>query len=70
MYIGVTQNNGYVVHDYVVTGNTIEEVVEKMKKLFTEMDIIDEFDEDRITFYSAKELNVKKRVEYVILNDE
>ena len=70
MYIGVTQNNGYVVHDYVATGDTIAEVVEKMKNQFTELDIIDEFDEEEITFYSAKELNVKKRVEYVILPDE
>lgn len=70
MYIGVTQNNGYVVHDYVATGYTIAEVVEKMKKLFTETGIIDEFDEEEITFYSAKELNVKKLIEYVILHDE
>jgi len=69
MYIGVTQNNGYVVRDYVATGYTIAEVVEKMKKLFTETGIIDEFDEEEITFYSAKELNVKRLIEYVIIHE-
>lgn len=69
MYIGVTQNNGYVVHDYVAIGDTIAEVVGKMKNQFTALDIIDEFDEEEITFYSAKELNVKRLIEYVIIHE-
>lgn len=67
MYVGVIQNKGYVVHNYAVTGDTIAEVVENMRTYFINLDIIDEFEEDNITFYSTKELIVQKRVEYVII---
>lgn len=66
MYIGIYESTD--VHNYVESAGDIPSLVNEMRELIEGYGN-EEFDESRITFYSARELIVQKNVFYTIISE-